>query len=90
MAGFVEFARRIVQKHLNARCTRERACSETKIAPFEAIVENEKRIEEIIERFAGNMPNEWSERIGKPIERKPEERESVRDSEKLEATAFGK
>lgn len=90
MARFAAFAKQLVQKHLDAKCTRERAFSKAKTAPFEAIVEYDKRIDEIIERFAGNMPKEWSEHIGKLIERKADERELIQDIEELEATDFGK
>jgi hypothetical protein len=90
MARFAEIAKQLVQKHLDAKCSRERAFSKAKTAPFQAIVEYDKRIDEILERFDNKPPKEWDEHIGHLIQRKGEERELIQDIEELEATGFGK
>lgn len=90
MARFAAFAKQLVEKHLKAGFPRDRAFGKAKTAPFQAIVEYDKRIDEILERFDNNPPEPWKAHIGHLIERKGDERELIQDIEELEASSFEK
>ncbi len=90
MGRYSKFAKDIVDRNLKKYGDLERAYSKSKTSPYKAIVEFDERIDEIVDRFQNDVPDEWQGMIGSLTEAKGREHELITEIEELANAGYGK